>query len=258
MGARLDRRTVVVTRGKGGEDTLSARLRALGAAVREVPSIAFADPADPAPLDAALRALDRFEWAVFTSATAVDRTVARLRALGLDVPALARLRLAAVGPATAERLARVVREPDLVPGEAKGDVLARALAPHVRGRPVLFPRPAEGRPETVAGLLAAGADLTGVEAYRTVPAPVSDIAPLGDWLARGEVDAVAFASPSAVRAVTGALGERAALLRGVLLAAIGPTTAEALREQGLEAGVQPERYTGADLAEAVAARLGPG
>ena len=54
-----------------------------------------------------------------------------------------------------------------------------------------------------------------------------------------------------------ALGERAALLRGVVLAAIGPTTAEALREHGLRPG-QPERYTGVDLAEAVAARLGPG
>jgi uroporphyrinogen-III synthase len=258
MAARLDRRTVVVTRGKGGEDALSERLRALGAEVREVPSIAFADPGDPAPLDAALRALDRFEWAIFTSATAVDRTAARLWALGVDVAALARLRLAAVGPATAERLARIVREPDLVPNEAKGDVLARALAPHVRGRPVLFPRPADGRPETVAGLLAAGAELTAVEAYRTVPAPASEIAPLAEWLARGDVDAVVFASPSAVRAVVSALGERAALLRGVVLAAIGPTTAEALREHGLEPGAQPERYTGVDLAEAVAARLGPG
>ncbi|WP_243337968.1 uroporphyrinogen-III synthase [Anaeromyxobacter soli] len=258
MAARLDRRTVVVTRGKGGEDALSVRLRALGAQVREVPSIAFADPGDPGPLDAALRGLDRFDWAVFTSATAVDRTVARLSALGVETAALARLRLAAVGPATAERLARAVREPDLVPGEAKGDALARALEPHVRGRRVLFPRPAEGRPETIAGLLAAGAELTAVEAYRTVPAPAEAIAPLGDWLARGEVDAVAFASPSAVRAVASALGERAPLLRGVLLAAIGPTTAEALREHGLTPGAEPERYTGADLAEAVAARLGPG
>ncbi len=256
--ASLDHRTVVVTRGKGGEDALSARLRALGAEVREVPSIAFADPADPAPLDAALRALDRFEWAVFTSATGVDRTVARMRALGLDVAALARLELGAVGPATAERLARTVREPDLVPGEAKGDALARVLAPHVRGRRVLFPRPAEGRPETVAGLLSAGAELTAVEAYRTVPAPPGEIAPLGDWLARDEVDCVAFASPSAVRAVVSALGERAPLLRRVLLAAIGPTTADALREHGFETGAQPERYTGFDLAEAVAAKLGPG
>lgn len=258
MAARLDRRTVVVTRGRGGEDALAARLRLLGAAVREIPAIAFADPADPGPFDAALSSLERFEWVVFTSATAVERTVARLAALGLPASALGRPALAAVGPATAERLARLVREPDLVPAEAKGDRMAAALAPHVRGRRVLFPRPAEGRPETVDGLLAAGAELTAPEAYRTVPASPAVISPLGDWLAAGEVDAVAFASPSAVRAVVAGLGARAPLLRGVLLGAIGPTTGEAIRAEGLEVGVQPDRYTGPDLADAVAASLGPG
>ena len=258
MTARLDGRTIVVTRGRGGEDALSVRLRELGADVREVPSIAFADPGDPAPLDAALLALGGFEWAVFTSATAVDRTLARLGALGLGAGALADVRLAAVGPATAERLARRVREPDLVPAEAKGEALAAALGPHVRGRRVLLPRPAEGRPETVDGLVAAGAELVAVEAYRTVPAPPEAIAPLGDWLERGEVDAVAFASPSAVDAVVRGLGSRAALLSRALLAAIGPTTSEALRRHGCPPGVQPERYTGRDLADAVAARLGPG
>jgi uroporphyrinogen-III synthase/uroporphyrinogen III methyltransferase/synthase len=184
--------------------------------------------------------------------------VARLDALGSGAAPLARLRLAAVGPATAERLARAVREPDLVPAEAKGDALAAALGAHVRGRRVLFPRPAEGRPETVAGLLAAGAELTTVEAYRTVAAPPETIAPLAAWLGAGEVDAVAFASPSAVEAVIGGLGSSAGLLRRVVLAAIGPTTADALRACGFEVAVQPGRYTGRDLADAIAARLGPG
>ena len=182
---RLDRRTVVVTRTRGGEDALSARLAELGAAVREVPSIAFAAPADPAPLDAALRDLARFEWVVFASATAVDRTVARARALGVAPAALARARLAAVGPATAERVARELREPDLVPAEATGEAMAAALAPQVAGRPVLVPRPAEGRPELVEGLRAAGADVAAVEAYRTVPAPPEAIRPLAAWIASG-------------------------------------------------------------------------
>jgi uroporphyrinogen-III synthase/uroporphyrinogen III methyltransferase/synthase len=256
--ARLDRRTVVVTRGKVGEDALSARLRDLGAAVREVPSIVFAPPADAAPLDAALRDLARFDWAVFASAVAVERTVERLRALGLAPAALAAVRLAAVGPATAERLAREVREPDLVPAEARGEAMAAALASRVRGRRVFLPRPAEGRPELLAGLVAAGAEVAAVEAYRTVPAPPEEIRPIARWIEAGEVDAVAFASPSAVSAVVGALGGEAGLLRRVVLGAIGPTTGAALREAGLEASVQPERYTGADLAEALASRLGPG
>jgi uroporphyrinogen-III synthase len=258
VAPRLDRRTVVVTRSKGGEDALAQRLRELGAEVREVQSIVFAPPADTGPLDAALRDLARFEWAVFASATAVERTVERIRALGLDGGALARLRLAAVGPATADRLAREVREPDLVPAEAKGEAMAAALAPHVRGRRVLLPRPAEGRPELLDGLAAAGAEVVAVEAYRTLPAPPERIAPLARWLAAGEVHAVAFASPSAVRAVVAGLGGDAGLLGRVVVAAIGPTTAEAIREAGLEVGARPTRYTGVDLAESIAARLGPG
>jgi uroporphyrinogen-III synthase/uroporphyrinogen III methyltransferase/synthase len=255
---RLDRRTVVVTRSKGGEDALAARLRELGAEVRELPSIVFAPPADPGPLDAALRELARFDWVVFASATAVERTVARLGELGLPVAALARPSLAAVGPATAECLARAVREPDLVPAEARGEAMAAALTPRVRGRRVLLPRPAEGRPELLDGLRAAGAEVAAVEAYRTVPAPPEAIRPLAGWLAAGEVAAVAFASPSAVRAVLAGLGADAGLLRRVPLAAIGPTTADALRAEGFEVAAQPARHTGADLADALAERVAGG
>jgi uroporphyrinogen-III synthase/uroporphyrinogen III methyltransferase/synthase len=255
---RLDRRTVVVTRSKAGEDALAARLAELGATVRELAAIAFAPPADPGPLDAALRELARFDWVVFASATAVDRTVERLAALGVAPAELARRSLAAVGPATADRLARAVREPDVVPAEALGGAMAAALAPRVRGRRVLVPRPAEGRPELMAGLAAAGADVTAAVAYRTLPAPPEAIRPLADWIAAGEVDAVAFASPSAVKAVVAGLGDRAALLGRVVVAAIGPTTSEALRAAGLAAVTQPARYTGTDLAEAIAARLGGG
>ena len=259
MTPRLDGRTVAVTRGAGGEDALASRLRALGAAVEPFPSIAIAPPegAEAEPLDRALRELGRFAWAAFASANAVERTVARLDALRLDRRALEDLRLACVGPATAERLEALVRAPDLVPAEATGAALAEALARHVAGRVVLVPRAAEGRPELVDGLRAAGAAVEAPVAYRTVPAPPEALAPLGELLARGGLDAVAFASPSAVRSVVAALGDRAALLRGVLLGAIGPTTAAALREAGLEAGAVPEEHTAVALADALAAQLGP-
>jgi uroporphyrinogen-III synthase/uroporphyrinogen III methyltransferase/synthase len=97
-----------------------------------------------------------------------------------------------------------------------------------------------------------------VEAYRTLPVAPGKIAPLAAWIDAGEVDAVAFASPSAVHAVVTGLGQRASVLRAVLLAAIGPTTADALRAADLPEIVVPERYTGPSLAEAIAARLGPG
>lgn len=257
MAGRLAGRTVVVTRPAGGEDALSARLRELGAAVRELPAIELGPPADPAPLDAALRALAGFDWVAFASAAAVERVLGRLSELGIPSAALAGRGLAAVGPATAARLAAGLRPPDLVAAEASGEGLARALAERVRGRRVLLPRPAEGRPELLDGLAGAGAEVLAVEAYRTLPVPAERLRPLAGWVERGEVDAVAFASPSAVRAVAEALGREAPLLGRALLAAIGPTTAAALRQAGLPGGIVAGRPTGAELADAIAAALGP-
>lgn len=258
MPASLQGRRVAVTRGAGGEDALAARLRALGAEVLEFPSIAVGPPApdEAAALDAALRRLERFAWAAFASGNAVERTVARLDALGVPRAALADLRLACVGPATAARLAELVRDADLMPSEHTGAALAASLARHVAGKAVLVPRAAEGRPELVDGLRAAGAEVVAPVAYRTVPAPPAALAPLGDLLAAGRVDAVTFASPSAVRSVVGALGARAPLLARALLGAIGPTTAAALREAGHAPGAVPAEHTAEALADALAAALG--
>jgi uroporphyrinogen-III synthase/uroporphyrinogen III methyltransferase/synthase len=255
MAGALHGRTVVVTRGAGGEDTLGPRLRALGATVLEFPAIALAPPEDPAPLDAALGDLAGFAWAAFASGNAVERTVERLDALGIPRGLLADLRLACVGSATAARLEALVRAPDLVPTEHTGAALAASLARHVAGRRVLVPRAAEARPELTDGLRAAGAEVVAPVAYRTVAASPGALAPLGDLLAAGRVDAVTFASPSAARSVVAALGERAPLLGKALLGAIGPTTAAALGALGLTAGVEPEEHTAGALAEALAAAL---
>lgn len=249
-------RTIAVTRGEKRNDPLAVRLRELGARVLEVPSIAFAPPASYGPLDEALRDLSRFAWAVFASANGVERTLARAGELGITADHWRDVKLAAVGPGTAERLALGLRVPDLVPAEARGSALAAALAPVVAGRAVLVPRAEEGRPELVSGLRSAGADVCAPIAYRTIPLEKEALQPLADSLARGEVDAIAFASPSAVRSVCGALGpDPAAVLRRVVLAAIGPTTSQALRDAGLDAVVEPPEYTLPALAAALADRL---
>jgi uroporphyrinogen-III synthase len=248
-------RRIAVTRAASPDDALSARLAALGAEVLEFPAIAIAPPADLAPLDAALSDLASIDWIAFASANAVERTVGRAAELGVPLAALARPRLAAVGKATAAALAARLRPPDLLPDAARGDALAAALAGEARGRRVLAPRAEEGRPELVDGLAAAGADVIAPAAYRTVAAAPASLAPLGDLLARGSVDAVVFASPSAVRSVVAAVGVDR--LARAALAAIGPTTADALRAAGLTVAAQPARSDGASLADAVARTLGP-
>jgi uroporphyrinogen-III synthase len=248
-------RVVAVTRPRSDEDAIVVRLLELGAKVLEAPAIAIGPPASSADLDRALAAVGVTAWIAFASANAVERTVARAAELGIPAAALARPRLAAIGAATAARMSRLLRPPDLVSPEPRGESLAAAMAPAVRGLRVLVPRPAEARPELAEGLARAGAEVVSPIAYRTVPAPPESLAPLADALAAGALDAVAFASPSAVRAVVAAVG--AHRLEGALLAAIGPTTAAELSACGLAAGVQPVRSSGAGLADALAERLGP-
>ena len=253
---RLDGRRVAVTRAAGGEDPLTVRLRELGAHVIHVPAIAAAPPESWEEFDAALSDITQYDWIAFASATAVDAALSRIVALGLPPPPVG-TRLAAVGRATAQHLQDRLRAPDLVPEQATGAALAEAMAPHVRGRRVLLPRAAEGRAELLEGLVAAGADVVAATCYRTVAAPASAMAPLAEAIAEGRIDAVTFASPSAVKSVVAALGARAALLEHCVLAAIGPTTAAALQEAGLRVAAMPDTASAAALADALARRLGP-
>ena len=69
----------------------------------------------------------------------------------------------------------------------------------------------------------------------------------------GKVDAVTFTSASTVRNFLQIYGEDQAadLLRGTVVAAIGPVTAEAAQQLGINITVMPQRYTIPDLVDAL-------
>ena len=109
MTGALADRTVVVTRAADQSSTLVERLRARGATVVEVPTIAIVDPADGgAGLTAAVTALDAYEWVVLTSTNGASRFVGALG--GRRSPPVA-----VVGPGTADAVRSAGIEPALVP-----------------------------------------------------------------------------------------------------------------------------------------------
>jgi uroporphyrinogen III methyltransferase/synthase len=204
-----------------------------------------------------------YAWLVFTSASAVDCTFAELDRRGLDARALAGARLACVGGATAAALARHGVRADVVPAHGDAAGVARAVAAAaggaLAGARVLLPRAERGREEAIDLFAAAGADVHAVAAYRLEPVPADDpsVAHALDRLRRREVHAVAFFAPSQVRALWDLLGDgAAAVLADVrLLAAIGATTAAALAERGLTAGVVASAPDAEVLAGEMAAAL---
>jgi uroporphyrinogen III methyltransferase/synthase len=230
----LGGRRIVVTRRAGQASTLVQLLAERGATVIEVPAIEIAAPADVAPLDEALLALERYGWVVFTSANAVNAVLGRIAVLGLAPRLGARgPRLASLGPATTAALRsafpadRVALEP-AADFRAKGLVAAFAAQGKVAAR-VLLPSSSRGREELAAGLRALGAHVDAVVAYETVEP--ADLRERVQACLAERFDLLAFASPSAVDGFVGAAGEQA---RGLPAVAIGPTTAIAARAAGLD------------------------
>jgi uroporphyrinogen-III synthase len=217
--------------------------------VVELPLIELAPPAEMAPLDAALRRLDSYDWVVFTSANAVRSVSERITDLGMAERALTSRKIASVGPSTTHALRECFPGLAVSAEAAKHDAesLLKELATGARGRRFLLPTSDRARDVLPAGLREAGAEVDVVVAYRTV-APADLRERVLDGL-RGGADLVLFASPSAVQNFVAAVPEWVSRIGA---AVIGPVTEEACHRSGIDVKVAAAPATAQGLAEALA------
>ena len=160
-------RQIVVTRPADRMGTMARRLRELGASVVEYPCIKTV-PRDPNPeLHNAIAHLHDYRWLVFTSPAGPGCFFDRLFALGKDLRALGNVKLAAVGPKTAEILSRYHLSTDLVPEVYDTEHLALALAEQGEG-PVLLCRSAIGNAVFPETLSEKGISFVDIPCYDTV------------------------------------------------------------------------------------------
>ena len=251
-------KTIVVTRAREQASASAALFSRLGARVIQFPSIRIEPMPSYAELDQAITVLSSFRWVIFTSANGVRFFRMRLDALGLDARAFAGVRLAAIGPATARVLADMGLCADFVPESYVAEsVVQGLLAKGMNGARVLLPRAMEARDVLPRALREAGASVDVVPAYRTVPSQEGKEEVL-EALESGGIDCVTFGSSSTVRNFFAAVGtETMERHPEVRLAAIGPVTAQTLRDAGFEPDIQPDEYTIPALVDAVCAALAP-
>ena len=236
-------RSVWLTRSAERVARLIAALERLGASVTARPTIAFEPPEDPTPACRALERLTGFAWIVFTSANGVRFFGQQLRRAGrTELPSS--LRVAAIGPATADELERSGLTVDLIAADSRSEGLAAALGPRISaGERVLVVRPDVARPVLVDAFSAIGALAEDVSFYRNVSAP--GIEALLEQACSESFDVILFSSPSSLERLLEAAASKPERLRAALartrLLALGPVTAEALRRAGFEpAGVAGE------------------
>ncbi|HYS17657.1 MAG TPA: uroporphyrinogen-III synthase [Candidatus Binatia bacterium] len=250
----LEGRTIVVTRARAQAQRFVELLEAAGARVLQAPTIVIESPPSWEPLDTALAALESFAWVIFTSVNGVAMMDRRLAARGLPWAAMARKRVAAIGPATADALAEHGVRPEVVPAEYRAEALVERLRAVVgSGDRVLLPRAKETRDVLVVELRRLGAVVTEVPAYQT--RRIDDgVVRLREALASGAVDAVTFTSSSTARNFAEQFSddERSAWRGRITFASIGPITAATAAEYGLPTDVMPSEYTIPALARALA------
>jgi uroporphyrinogen III methyltransferase/synthase len=250
-------RRVLVPRAPEQSSDMVGALRAAGAQPVAIPLIAFGPPEseDARRLADALRDLPRYDAVVFASSNAVRFTAEAAAAAGVDL-AVPGPRFVCVGRRTADALLDRGLPVHCVAAGGRGggaeallEVLSKAIDP--AGRRFLLPRSQLGRDTLSAGLRAAGAEVDALTAYRTLR-PDIDGDGLRRRIAAGEIDVLTFTSPSTVQHLLEWLDEPAREAAGrCTIAAIGATTARALRREGLEPDVVPTLPDGAALVEAL-------
>jgi len=198
----------------------------------------------------AISSLSEYQWIIFTSQNAVAIFWEQLLGAGLDARALAGLRIAAVGPATAGALLEHGIIVDVVPERFVAESLLEKLSERddVAGSSILYVT-AEGSREVLPdGLEEIGASLNHVLAYRSI-VDGTGAARLVRALETHRADIVTFTSASSVRGYVDAVGEE--LSRGSPAASIGPATTEAIRSAGIELKLEAEESTIDGLVDAI-------
>nr|MBA3430241.1 uroporphyrinogen-III synthase [Actinomycetota bacterium] len=206
---------------------------------------------DWSPVDAAAESLrvGNYDWVAFTSANGVENFLSRIEG---DVPsAFGGAHIAAVGSATEVLLLAAGLQVSLRPKTFTAQALADALGPG--SGHVLLPRAEKVPPGMVARLKENGWQADEVAVYRTVPADIDS--PEAETVAEGLFDAVTFTSASTVEGFVGMFPDLIPALSSSgapFVACIGPVTAAACADAGIEVDVEATEHTTDGLLRALA------
>ena len=243
---------ILITRPARQAADFAEKLSAIGFEPVYFPVIEIHPADDFSELDKALAEIERYAWLVFTSVNAVDVVFDRILVGAKHAsPLLSNLRIAAIGPKTAEALRLRGIEPFFMPDEYVGEAILPGLG-DLRGKWVLLPRAEIARQALPEAIVLAGGVAHEIIVYQTLPAEVN-----AEGLAalKAGVDWITFTSPSTVQNFARIVRQQGLdpldLPGNPKIACIGPITEKAAREEGLMVDVVAAEYTTDGLIEAM-------
>jgi uroporphyrinogen III methyltransferase/synthase len=248
-GRPLSGKRIVVTRTRAQAGVLTEQLRGLGADVIELPTIRIEPPTDLRAFAELVQDAHAYDWIVFTSVNGVNAFFDLFYKLYDDAREIGAARIAAIGPATAQRIKDFRMHVDLQPEEFVAESLAREFKKQggVENLRLLIARAEKARDLLPKELSALGAIVDEGYAYRTVPETRDDIGARRRLLEEG-ADLITFTSSSTVENFL-ALG--LPWPAKMQVASIGPITSKTARDHGLEVAVEARRHDIPGLVEAI-------
>jgi uroporphyrinogen III methyltransferase / synthase len=245
----LSGKRIVVTRTRVQAGVLSEQLRGLGADVIELPTIRIEPPTDLRAFAELVQDAHGYDWIVFTSVNGVNSFFDLFYKLYDDAREIGGARIAAIGPATAQRIKEFRMHVDLQPEEFVAESLAREFKKQggVENLRILIARAEKARDLLPKELTALGAIVDEGFAYRTVPETRDDIGARRRLLEEG-ADLITFTSSSTVENFL-ALG--LPWPAKMQVASIGPITSKTARDGGLEVAIEARRHDIPGLVEAI-------
>jgi uroporphyrinogen-III synthase len=240
---------ILITRPRAQAGGFAAKLRSAGFEPIFFPVIEIRPIEENVALERALAKLECYDWIVFTSVNAVEVVFNHPHVPKGDMGT--GVKVAAIGPKTAEALQARGVTPDFVPEEYVAEAILPGLG-DLRGKWVLLPRAEIARKALPEAIAEAGGIPHEIAVYRTLPAQPD---PAGLAALKSGLDIVTLTSPSTVQNFI-AIAQQSRLdplhLPGnPIFACIGPITEQAAREEGLANIVVAKEYTTEGLIDAI-------
>ncbi len=247
---------IVVTRSRKQAGELSSWLDRLGADVLELPTIKTEPPADLREFAELVQDSHSYDWLVFTSPNGVSAFFEMFYKLYDDARSIGGVRIAVIGPATAQRVRDFHLKVDLQPEEFVAESLVAAFQKNesVDNQRFLLVRADKARDVLPQELSRLGAIVDQGIAYRTVP-ETADLTGARARFVRDGADLITFTSSSTVENF---MAMNLPWPKQMRVASIGPITSATARSRGLKVDVEAKQHDVPGLVNAISNFFGAG
>lgn len=241
----LKGRTIVITRTVEQSQESATALTSLGAKVITVPTLEIVPPSDWNKFDSVVSHPERIDFIIFTSVHSVQMFSKRCKEIGASIN-YNRTKVVAVGNKTSSCCHKNNINVNIVPEKFSAEGVIETLSKYnLKNKVVFIPRSAVGRDELPLELKELGAIIKSAPVYNVSIPSGENIKQNLRQLDSSEIDLFVFTSPSTFENFL-----QIATIKNPFqyfsrydVAAIGPTTKDAIESKKVKVKILPDEYT---------------